>query len=99
MYLGQMAELADTEDLYEKPLHPYTQALLAAVPVPDPEFVREEVVISGDVPSPANPPSGCRFHTRCPFKMDICSQAVPIFAEVEKGHSVACHLYEECRPQ
>ncbi len=99
MYLGKMAELASTEDLYEKPLHPYTQALLAAVPVPDPEFVREEVVISGDVPSPANPPSGCRFHTRCPFKMDICSEVVPIFAEVEKGHSVACHLYEESRPQ
>src|SRR5690606_36749346 len=99
MYLGQMAELADTEDLYEKPLHPYTQALLSAVPVPDPEFVREEVVIKGDVPSPANPPSGCRFHTRCPFKMDICSQEIPRLAEVEPGHSVACHLYEESRPQ
>ncbi|MDE4084170.1 dipeptide ABC transporter ATP-binding protein [Planococcus maritimus] len=99
MYLGNMAELADTESLYEKPLHPYTQALLSAVPVPDPDFVREEVVIKGDVPSPANPPSGCRFHTRCPFKMDICSQEIPRFAEVEPGHSVACHLYEECRPQ
>ncbi len=99
MYLGQMAELAETESLYEKPLHPYTQALLAAVPVPDPAFVREEVIISGDVPSPANPPSGCRFHTRCPFKMDICSKEVPLFAEVEPGHSVACHLYEACKPQ
>ncbi|MBT2584058.1 dipeptide ABC transporter ATP-binding protein [Planococcus sp. ISL-109] len=99
MYLGQMAELADTESLYEKPLHPYTQALLSSVPVPDPGFVREEVVISGDVPSPANPPSGCRFHTRCPFKMDICSKEVPLFAEVEPSHSVACHLYEACRPQ
>lgn len=99
MYLGNMAELADTETLYEKPLHPYTQALLAAVPVPDPDFEREEVVIKGDVPSPSNPPSGCRFHTRCPFKMDICSKEVPRFAEVEPGHSVACHLYEASRPQ
>lgn len=99
MYLGNMAELADTEDLYAKPLHPYTQALLSAVPVPDPSFQREEVEITGDVPSPANPPSGCRFHTRCPFKMDICETAVPKFAEVEKGHYVACHLYEESRPQ
>ncbi|MTD32109.1 ABC transporter ATP-binding protein [Planomicrobium sp. YIM 101495] len=99
MYLGQMVELTDSETLYDKPLHPYTQALLSAVPVPDPEFEREQVVISGDVPSPANPPSGCRFHTRCPFRMDICDKVVPKFAEVQSGHSVACHLYEESRPQ
>lgn len=99
MYLGKMAELADSEKLYEKPLHPYTQALLGAVPVPDPDFVREEIIIKGDVPNPANPPSGCRFHTRCPFKMDICETTEPMFAEVEEGHYVACHLYEQSRPQ
>ncbi|WP_088008173.1 ABC transporter ATP-binding protein [Indiicoccus explosivorum] len=99
MYLGNMAELANSEKLYEKPLHPYTQALLSAVPVPDPDFEREQVVIEGDIPSPANPPSGCRFHTRCPYKMDICEKVIPKFAEIEDGHYAACHLYEESRPQ
>lgn len=95
MYLGKMVEIADSENLYCKPLHPYTQALLAAVPVPDPDFVKEEIVLEGDMPNPANPPKGCAFHTRCPFKMDICSQVVPELVELEEGHSVSCHLYTE----
>ncbi|MGE6489333.1 ABC transporter ATP-binding protein [Paenisporosarcina sp. NPDC076898] len=95
MYLGKMVELAESELLYDKPLHPYTQALLSAVPVPDPNFVREQILIKGDIPSPSNPPSGCTFHTRCPFKMDVCTKIVPKLEEVEPGHSVACHLYSE----
>jgi oligopeptide transport system ATP-binding protein len=95
MYLGKMVELTASESLYDNPLHPYTQALLAAVPVPDPSYVREQVLIKGDIPSPSNPPSGCTFHTRCPFKMDVCAQVAPKLQEVETGHSVACHLYGE----
>lgn len=93
MYLGRIVEIADSEMLYENPMHPYTQALLTAVPVPDPEFVRSERLIKGDIPSPANPPSGCAFHTRCPHKMDICLQQIPEITEHEIGHSVACHLH------
>lgn len=95
MYLGHIVELADSESLYEEPLHPYTQALLSAVPIPDPDFKREAELIKGDIPSPSNPPSGCTFHTRCPHKMDVCSQQVPVFNEIKPGHSVACHLYDE----
>lgn len=95
MYLGKMVEVSKSEDLYANPLHPYTQALLSAVPVPDPAFTKEEIVLEGDMPSPASPPPGCTFHTRCPFKMDICSQVVPQLVEMEEGHSVACHLYNE----
>ncbi len=95
MYLGKMVEVAASEKLYDKPLHPYTQALLSAVPVPDPNFVREQILIKGDIPSPSNPPSGCTFHTRCPFKMDVCTKIVPKLEELETGHSVACHLYGE----
>ena len=95
MYLGKMVELSESELLYEKPLHPYTQALLSSVPVPDPNFVREQSLIKGDIPSPSNPPSGCTFHTRCPFKMDVCTKIVPKLEEYEPGHSVACHLYGE----
>lgn len=93
MYLGKMVEIAPSEQLYAKPLHPYTQALLSAVPVPDPDYVKEQVLIDGDIPSPANPPSGCTFHTRCPFKMDICTKVSPKLVEHENGQSVACHLY------
>ncbi|MBO8178619.1 MAG: dipeptide ABC transporter ATP-binding protein [Bacillus sp. (in: Bacteria)] len=93
MYLGKMVELADSEKLYEKPLHPYTQALLSAVPIPDPEHKRETIVLKGDIPSPANPPKGCAFHARCPFKTEKCEEVVPTFKEVEPGHSVACHLF------
>jgi len=94
MYLGKLVELTASEDLYAEPLHPYTQALLSSVPVPDPTFEREQLVISGDIPSASNPPSGCTFHTRCPFKKEECSQVVPKMQEVKPGHYVACHLYD-----
>ena len=93
MYLGKLVELAPSESLYAEPLHPYTKALLSAVPVPDPDFQREQIILEGDIPSPSNPPSGCTFHTRCPFKMDICSKVVPALQEVNSGQFVACHLY------
>lgn len=93
MYLGKIVEITESESLYANPLHPYTQALLSAVPVPDPNYVKEQIIIEGDMPSPANPPSGCSFHTRCPFKMDVCTQITPVLNEEEPGHSVACHLY------
>ncbi|UTR09004.1 ATP-binding cassette domain-containing protein [Evansella sp. LMS18] len=96
MYLGGMMELAESEELYEHPLHPYTQALLSSIPVPDPEVeeTRERVILQGDVPSPVNPPSGCVFRTRCPEAMDICSQVKPGWQEARPGHFVACHLYD-----
>ncbi|MGN4127427.1 ABC transporter ATP-binding protein [Lysinibacillus sphaericus] len=94
MYLGKLVELTASENLYAEPLHPYTQALLSSVPVPDPTFEREQLIISGDIPSASNPPSGCAFHTRCPFKMEECSRVVPKMQEVKVGHYVACHLYD-----
>lgn len=96
MYLGGMMELAESEELYEHPLHPYTQALLSSIPVPDPEVeeTRVRVILQGDVPSPVNPPSGCVFRTRCPEAMDICSQVKPGWQEARPGHFVACHLYD-----
>lgn len=97
MYLGSMVELADKDSIYEKPLHPYTQALFSSVPVPDPRLKREKIVLKGDLPSPVNPPSGCRFHTRCPAAMDVCRTKVPVFQEQEPGHYVACHLYGESK--
>jgi oligopeptide transport system ATP-binding protein len=93
MYLGKMVELSDSEKLYDKPLHPYTQALLSAVPIPDPDFKRETILLQGDIPSPSNPPSGCTFHTRCPHATEVCKQKVPEFKEHQPGHYVACHLY------
>ncbi|AWV89189.1 peptide ABC transporter substrate-binding protein [Bradymonas sediminis] len=97
MYLGRMAELTDADTLYEKPLHPYTEALISAVPIPDPEVeaTRKRIVLEGDVPSPLNPPSGCVFHTRCPYAFERCKKDVPDFREVEPGHWVACHLTDE----
>ena len=92
MYLGMMAELTTREELFRNPLHPYTRALMSAIPVPDPTLKRERVVLKGDVPSPLNPPPGCRFHTRCPKVMDICRSEEPLFRDVESGHFVACHL-------
>jgi peptide/nickel transport system ATP-binding protein len=96
MYLGKMMELADKESLYADPLHPYTQALLSAVPVPKRKNMskRERIVLQGDLPSPSNPPSGCVFHTRCPAAMESCKQIVPEFKEIKPGHFIACHLYE-----
>ncbi|WP_152655488.1 ABC transporter ATP-binding protein [Oceanobacillus sp. CFH 90083] len=94
MYLGRMVELTDKNKLYDDPKHPYTQALLSAVPLPDPDLRRERIILKGDVPSPANPPSGCAFHTRCPYAMDICKEVRPDFKPVEDNHFVACHLYE-----
>ena len=93
LYLGVMVELADRNDLYENPLHPYTQALLSAVPIPDPrkDRARKRTILTGDVPSPLNPPSGCRFHTRCPIVMARCKTEVPIWREAAPSHWVACH--------
>lgn len=95
MYLGRIVELADSESLYREPLHPYTQALLSAVPIPDPTHHREQILLEGDIPSPSNPPVGCSFHTRCPYATDICKFTVPIFRKVKPGHAVACHLYND----
>ncbi|MGG1397877.1 dipeptide ABC transporter ATP-binding protein [Bacillus salipaludis] len=94
MYLGRLIELADSEELYENPLHPYTKALLSAVPIPDPDIKRETILIEGELPSPANPPSGCAFHTRCSECMDICKTTRPDERNVN-GHYVACHLFNE----
>jgi oligopeptide transport system ATP-binding protein len=90
-------ELANRDDLYENPLHPYTQSLLSAIPIPDPHIERRKkrIVLTGDIPSPVNPPSGCRFHTRCPVAFDRCKVEVPPFTEYEPGHFAACHWVEE----
>lgn len=94
MYLGHIVEVADAEDIYREPLHPYTKALTSAIPNPDPEKKRERIVLKGDVPNPQNPPSGCVFHTRCPVAMPQCKEIVPTLKEVGKNREVACLLYE-----
>ena len=93
MYLGQIVEYSPTEELYENPLHPYTKALFSAALPSHPDVEREEIVLQGEVPSPINPPSGCRFHPRCPFAMDRCSVEEPVQKDVGSGHMVSCHLY------
>lgn len=94
MYLGQIVEFSAVKDLYDSPLHPYTQALMTAALPSHPDIEKEEQILLGEVPSPLNPPEGCRFHTRCPFAMDRCSVDVPVVKEMAPGHTVACHLYD-----
>jgi oligopeptide/dipeptide ABC transporter ATP-binding protein len=94
MYLGKMAELAEREVLYRDPLHPYTRALMSAIPIPDPTIKRDRIILKGDVPSPLNPPKGCRFHPRCPVAIDRCSVEEPVFKEAKPDHMVACWLVE-----
>jgi len=92
MYLGRFVELATDQELYHNPLHPYSQALLSAVPVPDPEVRKKSILLEGDVPSPLNPPSGCTFHTRCPERKEICTHETPVFRDLGGAHWVACHF-------
>jgi oligopeptide/dipeptide ABC transporter ATP-binding protein len=95
MYLGKLVEVTRREELYKNPLHPYTQALLSAIPMPNPRLRRQRIVLKGEVPSPLNPPSGCRFHTRCPLAFDRCKVEEPVFEEKGRDHWVACHLVEK----
>lgn len=99
MYLGNLVELTDSSELYKHPLHPYTQALLSAIPIPDPEVEdrRERIILKGEIPSPINPPSGCVFRTRCPVAMDVCAKEKPSWQEIDKDHFVACHLYDRSK--
>ena len=93
MYLGKIVEMASYKDLYTYAKHPYTQALLSAIPVPDPKTSKQRMILKGDVPSPINPPSGCHFHPRCPHRMDICDKGEPVFKDIGDDHRVACYLY------
>ncbi|MBY3618241.1 ATP-binding cassette domain-containing protein [Acinetobacter sp. CUI P1] len=92
MYLGSMMETASRDELFKNPLHPYTKALLSAVPIPIPKLKRERIVLKGDIPSPVNPPSGCKFHTRCPYAQEVCRSEIPVFRDAGNNHFVACHL-------
>ena len=95
MYLGGMVETGTTEDIFAEPLHPYTKALFSAIPMPDPDIKKERVILEGDIPSPANPPSGCKFHTRCSQCMEICKTQAPKACDMGNGHIVRCHLYDK----
>ena len=99
MYLGTMVEYSETEKIFGKPLHPYTTALFSAIPIPDPDVKLNRIILKGSLPSPANPPAGCKFHTRCDKCMDICRCAVPEWSELEPGHWCACHLYNDAEQQ
>ena len=94
MYLGNLVEYGETDDIFRNPLHPYTKALFSAIPIPDPTIKMNRIVLEGSIPSPANPPSGCKLHTRCPYCTERCKTEVPVQKEVEKGHYVVCHLYD-----
>jgi oligopeptide/dipeptide ABC transporter ATP-binding protein len=93
MYLGQIVELAEVRELFNNPLHPYTKALMSAALPSHPDIERDEIILTGEVPSPLNPPSGCYFHTRCPFVFDKCSVEEPVLQDVGANHMVSCHLY------
>lgn len=95
MYLGNIMEMGDKNKIFKNPMHPYTKALLSAVPVSDPDVKMDRIILKGDIPSPVNPPSGCKFRTRCPDVMPICAEKAPVFKEYEEDHSVACHLYSQ----
>ena len=95
MYLGKIVELTDRDDLYANPLHPYTEALLSAVPRTDPDIALNRIILEGDVPSPANPPSGCKFHPRCRYAQNVCQQEIPEWRELQDDHWVACHLADK----
>ena len=95
MYLGNLVEYGTTEDIFRNPLHPYTEALFSAIPIPDPEAKMNRIVLEGSIPSPANPPEGCKFHTRCAHCMERCKHEAPVQKEVEPGHYVVCHLYDK----
>ena len=97
MYLGNLVEYGDTKDIFKNPLHPYTKALFSAIPVPDPNSKMNRIVLEGSIPSPANPPKGCKFHTRCSKCMEICKTEAPCQKEIEKGHFVVCHLYDDVK--
>ena len=97
MYLGKLVEVTQRSELYSNPLHPYTQALLSAIPIPNPRRKRQRIMLTGEVPSPVNPPSGCRFHPRCPFAVDRCKHEEPALEEKSGGHLVACHLVDTVR--
>ena len=95
MYLGNLVEYGDTKDIFKNPLHPYTKALFSAIPIPDPDAKMNRIVLEGSIPSPANPPSGCKFHTRCANCMARCKEVAPEQKEIEPGHYVVCHLYDD----
>jgi oligopeptide transport system ATP-binding protein len=99
MYLGEMVEVGDAETIYKNPKHPYTQALLSAIPIPDPTFKKERIVLEGDLPSPINPPSGCRLSTRCPYVIPLCKEIKPELSTIGSNHMAACHLFSESKLQ
>jgi oligopeptide/dipeptide ABC transporter ATP-binding protein len=98
MYLGDLVEVADRENLFQRPYHPYSFALISAIPVPDPRIQKKRIILSGDVPAPINPPSGCKFHPRCPYAGEMCIKRTPELREINPGHHVSCHYAEELEP-